>query len=869
MIGNAPAADGPASPDPAGEPPYVRIVVDSSLTVSGIAFGGDEAEAGEDQGWLQRAFHYAIPEVLRGRLRVGQLVWVPFGARQLQGIVIGFAERSPVAETREVLSILDEEPALSSEQLALGQWISVHYLTPLHAALFAMVPPGLQQRAEARYELAADTPPGALKPTQQRLYDLLRERGPLTVGELGSLAPTRHWRTHLRPLLAAGHVRQTITLQPPSVRPHYETLARLTEPDRQRWPDGRAVRQLAVLELLALRRSEDAGWTQLADLRQQAGASPAILRALADKELVELRQEQVWRDPLAGTRFVPIAPPQLTPDQEAAWQAIAADLDAPARRPFLLQGVTGSGKTELYLRAVARALAQGRSAIVLVPEIALTPQTIRRFGARFPELLAVMHGALSPGERYDQWRRIRAGELRVVVGARSAIFAPVQRLGVVVVDEEHEWTYKQDQQAPHYHAREAAIERARLAGATVVLGSATPDLGTYHRARQGELGLIALPRRVLGHRGVIGQLLAESGALRSRYVASGGDALYAELPQVQMVDMREELRAGHSGMFSRPLDAALRQTLAADEQAILFVNRRGTASAVVCRDCGHVIECPRCRVAMAYHERPLSLLCHHCGRREPVPQVCPQCGSRRIRYLSAGTERVESEVRRGYAQAITLRWDSDTATSAQDHDAILERFVRREANVLVGTQMVAKGLDLPRVTLVGVVLADISRHLPDLYAGERTFQLLTQVAGRAGRSVLPGRVIIQTYQPEHPAIRAAAQHDYEGFAEAELAFRREQGYPPYRRLARLEYADASAARAQGEAERLAGLLNERIALLGLYGVDVIGPTPPYFQRERGRWRWQLLVRGPDPSVLLGDLRLPLGWRVDIDPVSLV
>jgi len=847
---------------------FARIVVDSSLTVSGVAFGGDETGP-EDEGWLQRSFHYAIPEELHDKLRPGQLVWVPFGARQLQGIAIGLDERSPVAETREVHSILDQEPALSSEQLALGQWVSEHYLTPLHAALFAMVPPGLQQRAETRYELTPRETPDGLKPTQHKLYLLLREHGPLSAKELGRLAPTRNWRSHLRPLLAAGYVRQTVLLRPPSVRPHYETLARLAVVDRRCWPTARAHRQLAVLELLALRQRQSSGWTRLADLRQQADATPAILHSLADKGLVEVRREQVWRDPLAGTRFVPIAPPQLTPDQEGAWEAIAADLDAPAGRPFLLQGVTGSGKTEIYLRAVARALEQGRSAIVLVPEIALTPQTIRRFGARFPEVLAVMHGSLSPGERYDQWRRIRAGELRVVVGARSAIFAPVQRLGVVVVDEEHEWTYKQDQQLPHYHAREVAIERGRLAGATVVLGSATPDLGTYYRACQGELRLLALPRRVMGHRGVIGQLLAESGAAHSRYTASNGDALYADLPQVQVVDMREELRAGHSAMFSRPLDVALRETLAAGEQAILFVNRRGTASAVVCRDCGHVLECPRCRVAMAYHEQPLMLYCHHCGRRAPVPSLCPQCGGRRIRYLSAGTERVEREVQLGYAQAVTLRWDSDTATSVQDHDALLERFARREANVLVGTQMVAKGLDLPRVTLVGVVLADISLHLPDLYAGERTFQLLTQVAGRAGRSVLPGRVIIQTYQPEHPSIQAAMRHDYEGFAEAELGFRREMGYPPYRPLARLEYADADATRAQGEASRLVDMLNTRIALLGLYGTNVIGPTPPYFQRERGKWRWQVMVRGQHLTALLSDLRLPLGWRVDIDPVTLL
>jgi len=857
-----------SAPDPGAGLPYAQVVVDSALTVRGVGFDEGEASA-EDADWLQRTFTYAIPEALRGQVLPGQLVWVPFGARQLQGLVVALAENSPVEQTRELLAIMAAEPALLDDQLALGRWMSVQNLTPLYAALFAMVPPGMQQRAEARYALHEGGDPSGLTPPQRELYAILHERGPLTAGEIGRLASRKNWRDYLRSLVVAGLVDQSVALQPPSVKPHYETLVRLGKSDRSCWPEARAPKQIAVLELLAARAQAGADWTRLADLRQQAGVTASAIRVLEQRGLIETRQQQVWRDPLAGIRFVPIAPPTLTPDQEAAWDAIAADLEQPAGRPFLLQGVTGSGKTEIYLRAVQRALAQGRGAIVLVPEIALTPQTIRRFGARFPETLAVMHGSLSPGERYDQWRRIRAGELRVVIGARSAILAPVQRLGVVVVDEEHEWTYKQDEQIPHYHAREAAIERARLAGATAILGSATPDLSSYYRAQRGEFHLLGLPRRVIGHRDVIAQMLSDSGVANSRYALLSNEALYADLPEAQIVDLRDELRAGNSGMFSRALDQALRETLAAGEQAILLLNRRGSASAVVCRDCGYVAECPRCRVAMAYHERPPTLVCHHCGRRESVPQACPRCGGQRIRYLSAGVERIESEVQRAYPQATTLRWDSDTTSSPRAHEELLERFIRHEANVLVGTQMVAKGLDLPLVTLVGVVLADTGLSLPDLYAGERTFQLLTQVAGRAGRSVLPGRVIIQTYQPEHPAIQAAARYDYESFARAELAFRHEHGYPPFTRLVRLEYADADSGRARAETERLAQLLTERIALQGLYGVDLIGPTPPYFARQGGRWHWQLLVRGSDPVALLRGLRLPLGWRVDVDPVSLL
>jgi primosomal protein N' (replication factor Y) len=850
-------------------PPYAQVAVDTALTVSGVAFAPDEAKGEQDDpGHLQRTFHYAIPPPLRGQVVPGQLVWAPFGARHLQGIVVALDDASPVDETKDLLALIDAEPSLSAEQLALAQWISARYLTPLQAALFAMLPPGMQQRAEERFALASDAAADRLSPAQRELYDLLAAHGVLTDAELARLAPRKTWRQHLRALLASGHVTRTVTLAAPTVRPHFETLARLLHADRSAWSDARAKVQLAVLELLSRRQMAGSGWTRLADLRQQAGAAPATIRALTAKGLVETREVEVWRDPLAGMRFVPVTPPPLTADQEAAWQVVAADLDSPGGQPFLLQGVTGSGKTEIYLRAVERALAQGRGAIVLVPEIALTPQTIRRFGARFPELLAVMHGSLSPGERYDQWRRIRAGELRVVIGARSALFAPVRRLGVIVVDEEHEWTYKQDQQAPHYHAREAAIALGRLAGATVLLGSATPDLGCTYRAERGEFRRLELPRRIMGHRAAMAQHLAEGDA-RSRFTPLDHEALHADLPEVQIVDLRVELREGNSSIFSRALDEALRATLAAGEQAILFINQRGTASAVVCRDCGYVAECARCRLALAYHERPPALVCHHCGRRHPTLDECPVCGGRRIRQFGVGTERVESEVQRAYPQAVTLRWDSDTTSGRNAHERLLERFERREANVLIGTQMVAKGLDLPLVTTVGVVLADTALHLPDLFAGERTFQLLAQVAGRAGRSVLPGRVVVQTYQPEHPAIQAAAQHDYAAFAQGELAFRRAQGYPPYRQLVRLEYADANAPRAQEEAERLKALLTDRIALLGLYGVEVIGPTPPYFARQRGKWRWQLLVRGGEPLTLLRDLRWPLGWRVDVDPVTLL
>jgi len=531
--------------------------------------------------------------------------------------------------------------------------------------------------------------------------------------------------------------------------------------------------------------------------------------------------------------------------------------------------VTGSGKTEIYLRAVRQALDRGQSAIVLVPEIALTPQTIRRFGARFPSTLAVMHSRLGPGERYDQWRQMRSGDKRVVVGSRSALFSPLRNLGLIVLDEEHEWSYKQER-TPRYHARDAAVRLAEITGATCVLGSATPSLESAYRAERGEYVRLLMPRRVMGHRRVVEEEAARVRAPQRRFrppERDMGDALYAELPPVRIVDMRAELHQGNTSILSQSLHEALMETLSLRQQAILFLNRRGAATFVMCRDCGYVVKCARCAVAYTYHSSTRNLICHHCGQQASVPARCPVCQSTRIRYFGAGTERVEEVVRERYPEARVVRWDLDTTGGKMSHEQILDRFIRGEADIMIGTQMIAKGLDLPKVTLVGVISADTVLNLPDFRAGERTFQLLTQVAGRAGRSVLGGRVIVQTYAPTHPAILAASQHDYAAFYEGEMRFRRELWYPPLSRLVRLVYVHANAERAREGAEDLAARLRERLAQLGLPEVDLIGPAPAFYARLRGRYQWTLLVRGTHPAALLRDLRLPLGWRVDVDPES--
>ncbi len=851
-----------------GAPPYAVVVVRSP--VQRRVTSAEAADVGDDEDYLARAFHYRIPPALSGQLRPGQLVWVPFGPRTLQGIVVALDERSPVAETREVLRIADPEPVLAPEQLELAHWISDYYLAPVHRVLEAMLPPGVTQEVDVVVEAASGASSEGLGPAQAELLETIRREGPLTQRRLGRRTKVKSWRGALTALVDKGLVERREEVRPPSVRPMRVQAVRLREGLREEeWPPERAVAQRRVLATLAER--DDREWLAVGDLASEAGATAAAVRALVSKGLLEMTDRQVWRDPLAGQTFVPVIPPHLTPEQEIVWQALRADLDGRGRTTFLLQGVTGSGKTEIYLRAVRHVLAQGRSAIVLVPEIALTPQTIRRFGARFPSSLAVMHSRLTPGERYDQWRQMRSGDLRVVVGARSAVFSPLRNLGLIVLDEEHEWSYKQEQ-TPCYHARDVAVRLAALTGATCILGSATPSLEAAYRAERGEFVRLSMPRRIMGHRRAVEEQAAHLHAAQSRYRAQAADAhetLYAELPPVEIVDMRAELRQGNTSIFSQALHEGLQRTLALRQQAILFLNRRGTSTFVMCRDCGYVVKCRRCELPYTYHASTQNLVCHHCSGQAPVPSRCPECGSARIRYFGAGTERVEEMVRERYPEARVVRWDLDTTGGRLSHEQILDRFIRGEADIMVGTQMIAKGLDLPKVTLVGVISADTVINLPDFRAGERTFQLLTQVAGRAGRSVLGGRVVIQTYTPWHPAVQAAGRHDYEAFYEGEMRFRREHWYPPLSRLARLVFLHPSEARAREEAANLARLLRQRIAQWGLPEVDLIGPAPAFYARVRGRYQWQLLVRGPDPAALLRDLRLPLGWRVDVDPESLL
>lgn len=644
-----------------------------------------------------------------------------------------------------------------------------------------------------------------------------------------------------------------------------EPLALLTLPKEQILDQVITLRgahkQAGVLE--ALRGTTDRVW--VGGLYAETGADLITLKELAGRGLISLHADEYPRPHFAG----PEAPPSLTPDQSEVWEQVEAGLryapDAESgARPYvaLLHGVTGSGKTEIYLRALASVLAQGRRAIVLVPEISLTAQTVRRFENRFPGRVTVLHSQLSLGQRYAAWDRLRRGEADIVVGPRSALLTPISRLGLIVLDEAHDDSYKQSEPIPlpAYHTREAARALGQIAGAALLMGSATPDVVTYHRAVQGEFHLLTLPHRIR-----TGSATAPP-AVQTPYEDH-------PLPPVRVVDLRQELRAGNRSVFSRALQEALDQTLRAGEQAILFLNRRGAATFVLCRNCGYVARCPHCDIPLTLHRAsgrpkasaPEQLICHHCNYHQEVPTRCPECQSPQIRFFGLGTERVEAAVQEIYPQARLLRWDRDTA-SGSDHERFLQTFIDHRADVLIGTQMIAKGLDLPLVTLVGVISADTALYLPDYRAAERTFQLLTQVAGRAGRSHHGGRVIVQTYNPDHYAIRAAAHHDFASFYRQESTHRRLLGYPPFSRLVALRFSDPDLRTCQRESQRLGRWLSQEIERQGIEAT-LIGPAPCFFSRLEGRYRWQILIRGPEPAALLRDVALPRGWLLDVDPVT--
>jgi len=816
---------------------------------------------------VDHAFTYRVPPELKDCVQVGSRVLAALGNRRITGFVVGLTDSTNLTDVREVEDVLDPEPVFSAEMLQLARWIAEYYLAPLGEVLRTMLPPGIHLESKRRARLADPSTVELAKdlerkaPKQAAILKVLSKQGEsacsgsLSIEQLKKRVGSSSLFSSLNALAQRGLIEILDTLPGAKVKPHLENFVRLSEhldtpPEELDTLRQRAPKQARCLEVLL----EEKVPLAQASLLRKSGASSSVLKALATRGLIEIFQQEVMRDYYRN--FAPMTHDgevELNREQRAAVEEIQTALRGGRFQSFLLRGVTGSGKTQVYIEAIAQVLSQGRGAIVLVPEISLTPQTVSRFKLRFGEKVAVFHSRMSAGERYDVWRRIRKGEFPVAIGARSAVFAPMRQLGLIVVDEEQEGSYKQDT-SPRYHARDVALMRAKFAGAVVVLGSATPSTESYFNAREGKYRLLKLPARIDN----------------------------VPLPEVRIVDMLKERKQNHpqtSEVFSHILAEKIEEKLKLGEQVILLQNRRGYSTCLVCKDCGHVERCKNCNITLTYHLKGYRLRCHYCGYTRKAPEACPKCGGVDILFRGVGTQKVEEELRRRFPQARVVRMDLDTTVRKGAHDRILRAFAGGEYDILLGTQMIAKGLDFPRVTLVGVILADTGLLFPDFRAGERTFQLLTQVAGRAGRKDRQGEVVIQTYSPDHKCLVYASRHDVAGFFQSEIQERKTLGYPPYGRLIHLLFRGVEEKVVITAAEKFARLFQPLAKTF-----RVLGPTPSPLSKLQQHHRWQLILksdkaRDPTGKLLREALRQalrqyeksrpPAGVKVSVDVDPLV
>ncbi len=791
---------------------------------------------------LDRHFTYELPLTLRHRVQPGCRVVAPLGSRKLTGIVLRVHDEASSADFREVLALTDEEPVLEPELIQLAQWIAEYYCAPLGEVLKGMLPLGGEKRRSTQYSLSEAGRQVArqlvIRPESDaslKLLALLEER-PRTINQLTAKIPTA--RTLLRGLVQRAWV---VSEDKEEDRDPMRASAERLEAEFLRRPDDSIKLKKAERELIAFLELHP-GVHNLGELASKVKKASESARALAKRELIKLE--------VAGVRPPPgyeRPRPKLNVFQESAYQHIDKALQEAEFKAFLLQGVTGSGKTEVYLRSIEAVLALGKNALLLVPEIALTPAVAGQFFHRFGKQVAILHSAFGDAERAGQWRRIQRGQARVVVGTRSGVFAPVQNLGLVIIDEEHDGSYKQ-QETPRYHGRDVALVRARNANAVAILGSATPAVETRYNAEQGKYEMLRLPERIARR----------------------------PMPQVEIVDMRTEfLETKRQATFSRSLMNEIAQRLGAGEQTMLLLNRRGFSSFMVCRKCGDRMMCENCSIVLTYHRSERRMLCHMCGFAAKVPTVCPKCSSDQIQFLGTGSERVETELHEYLPTARIARLDRDSAGAKGAFESIIGEFRGGNVDILVGTQMIAKGHDIPNVTLVGIVLADIGLSIPDFRAAERTFQLLTQAAGRAGRGDTPGRVVIQTLNPDHYAVKFAADQDYEGFYQKEIEFRKWLRYPPFAAFANIIVRATKQEEALRMSTELGYLLDPQPE-----GVRVMGPAEAPVLKVKSEFRYQILLKAARRPVLreiLNKLRVFAErekWKatalvIDVDPISLM
>ncbi|WP_027408186.1 primosomal protein N' [Anoxybacteroides tepidamans] len=748
-----------------------------------------------------RPFDYQIPEKWEDVLQVGMRVAVPFGARRLQGFVVAIKSHSDVKSLKPIEAILDVAPVLNEELLRLGEYLTETTLCFAISAYQAMLPAAMKAKYEKEIHLVSEQYRSQLDSSIQPFFS---ERSVVPWKEIEHTSAL----SRLQKDIQKGYLEVVYQVKEKGTAKTVKYIA-FALPQEQRGQaidslPAKAVKQKQLLTLLLAKES-----MPLKEALEQSGASYAAVKTLVQKGMLHEYEMETYRDPYGHRDFPKTRPLPLTEEQKRALTPIVESVRAEEHRVFLLYGVTGSGKTEVYMQAIEEVLKRGKQAIVLVPEISLTPQMVERFKGRFGSQVAVLHSGLSIGEKYDEWRKIHRKEVQLVVGARSAIFAPFDNLGMVIIDEEHEASYKQEE-TPRYHARDVAIYRARFHQCPVVLGSATPSLESFARAKKGVYELLTLSKR-----------MSDNG-----------------LPTVSVVDMREELRIGNRSMFSRTLFEKLQDRLHKGEQSVLFLNRRGYSTFVMCRDCGYVIRCPHCDISLTYHRAGQRLKCHYCGYEEPIAQRCPSCGSEHIRFFGTGTQKVEEELAKLLPEARVIRMDVDTTSRKGAHERMLAAFGEGKADILLGTQMIAKGLDFPKVTLVGVLTADTMLHLPDFRACEKTFQLLTQVSGRAGRHQLPGEVIIQTYTPEHYSINLAARHDYETFYQKEMSLRKLYGYPPFYYLTLITVSHSELTKAVSITEKISSYLRAHLSKEAI----ILGPVASPIARLHDRYRYQCMIK---------------------------
>ena len=748
-------------------------------------------------------FTYQIPEKFQDFLQIGMRVVVEFGNgnRKIQGFVTGLTdEYSGEHQLKSVIDVLDLNPVLSDEAMAMADWLTQRTFAFKIRCLQVMLPNAMRASYRKTLKLTGKN----IIPDLATLFDHQNEV------EFNPQKLTSSQLNQIEKLRKANQVEIVYHVDDRAKsKLVWAFKAQMTVEELQtakKTLRKNAAKQKRLLDFLITNHEQE--FVQ-SDVTRKNNFTANDLKVAAEKGWITRYQVEKYRNPYQIGQVQPSTPKKLTAEQAQATNAVDQAIDEKQAATFLLEGVTGSGKTEVYLQIIQHALAQGKSALMLVPEISLTPQIVRQFKARFGDQVALLHSALSDGERYDEWRRIEKGDAQVVVGARSAIFAPIKNLGVIIMDEEHETSYKQEDM-PRYHARDVAQWRGQYHHCPVVLGSATPSLESRARAQKGVYQWLRLTKRINGK----------------------------DLPQVQLVDMRQAGRYAPTTDISQELATEIQKKLALNEQVVLMLNRRGYSSFLMCRECGEVIKCPNCDISLTYHKDTNSLKCHYCGHEEPVPQVCPNCHSKAVRYFGTGTQRVEKELTELFPTARILRMDVDTTRRKGAHERILDEFGKHHADILLGTQMIAKGLDFPNVTLVGVLNADTSLGLPDFRASERTFQLLTQVSGRAGRAEKEGNVLIQTYNPDHYAIQYAQRQDYEHFFGKEMQVRHQGGYPPYYYTIQIT---ASARTEADAAQKMFQIRGEIVNYLSQNAV-ILGPTPQSIMRINNRYYYQLVIK---------------------------